>query len=371
MTHQYQHAVLPRQTHDERGREAFVGSMRRFVASDLFVGNCKIYEDRLKPRFEDAHGRPPASRQEVRDAIEQSGFYRMFGMLNRATQELLWETVGQSIERQLPELKERVLAVPKAGGTLRLDPTLDIPAYAKEVDIHVMPGGFHSELGPDDVFSGALYDRGVYLYSYGGLGEKNEGLGEATANFVHKRFPDFKPARILDLGCGAGMSTLPLAQVFPGAEIHAIDIAAPMLRYGHARSEDLGIPIHFSQENAVKTSFDDNSFDLVLSNLLFHETPQKVSREIVAESFRLLRPGGITVHNDMIGWPTDPFEEFMTAWNGANNNEPFERGSGTLDWAAACIAAGFVGDDVFIEPVEASYLSDQLSFVGFRGAVKR
>ena len=371
MTHQFQHAVLPRQTHDERGREAFVGSMRRFIATDLFVGNAEIYNQRFKPRFEIANGRPPSTRQEVRDMMEQSGFYRMFGMLNRATQELLWETVGQSIERQLIELKKRVLAVPGAGGTLHLDPTLELPAYAREVDIHVMPGGFHTELGPDDVFSGALYDRGVYLYSYGGLGEHNEGLGEATANFVSERFPDFRPARILDLGCGAGMSTLPLARIFPGAEIHGVDIAAPMLRYGHARAEDLGTPVHFRQESAVETSYDDSSFDLVLSNLLFHETPQKVSRAIVAECYRLLRPGGVMVHNDMIGWPTDPFEEFMTAWNGTNNNEPFERGSGTLDWTAACIDADFVDDDVFIQPVKASYLSDQLSFVGFRGAVKQ
>ena len=93
--------------------------------------------------------------------MEQSRFYRMFGMLNRATQELFWETVGQSVERQLPELKERVRAVSKAGGTLRLDPELELPNYAREVDIHVMPGGFHTELGPEDVFSGALYDRGV------------------------------------------------------------------------------------------------------------------------------------------------------------------------------------------------------------------
>ena len=40
--------------------------------------------------------------------------------------------------------------------------------------------------------------------------------------------------------------------------------------------------------------------------------------------------------------------------NGANNNEPFERGSGTLDWAAACTAAGFDSDDVFIQPVQAT-----------------
>ena len=92
-----------------------------------------------------------------------------------------------------------------------------------------------------------------------------------------------------------------------------IDIAAPMLRYGHARSEALGTPIHLSQQNAVETDYDDQSFDLVLSNLLFHETPQKVSREIRGRKLSVTAFRRITVHNDMIGWPTDPFEEFMTA----------------------------------------------------------
>jgi hypothetical protein len=77
------------------------------------------------------------------------------------------------------------------------------------------------------------------------------------------------------------------------------------------------------------------------------------------------------VHNDMVGWPTDPFQEFMAEWNCHHNNEPFERGSGTLDWRAACVAAGFDADDVFLQPIGATYLSEQLAYVGYRGAVKR
>ena len=77
------------------------------------------------------------------------------------------------------------------------------------------------------------------------------------------------------------------------------------------------------------------------------------------------------VHNDMVGWPTDPFAEFMAEWNAHNNNEPFERGSGTIDWLSACVDAGFAAEDVFLQPVDAAYMSEQLAHVGFRGAIKR
>ncbi len=370
MSTQLQHSVLSRPTQDERGREAFLATMRRVILSDLYPGNETIYKTRLKPAFAAAHGREPHSYAEVKSVMNESFYYNMFGFINRGTQELLWDTVGESIERQLPALKEAARSVPPAAGTLRLDPDLRLPDYARKVDIHVMPGSFHTELTEDDVFAGALYDRGVYIYAYGGLGPKNDGLGHSTVDFIRARFPDLRPKRILELGCGIGISTLPLAEAYPEAELYGIDIAAPMLRYGHARSESLGVPVHYSQQNAEHTSFPDGYFDLVVSNLLFHEIPQKVAKSILVEAYRLLGPGGVTVHNDMVGWPTDPFQTFMAEWNVLNNNEPFERGSGTLAWAEACIAAGFPAETVFIQPIEAAYMQEQLAFVGFRGAAK-
>ena len=368
MSPQFPHALLSRPTADEAGREGFLAAMRRFLITDLYDGNETAYRLRQAPAFSRLHGRPPASYREVKGLMEGDRYYRAFSMLNRATQELLWDTVGESVERQAPALAAAAREIPPAGGSLTLDPGFELPDYACKVDIHVMPGSFHNEIGPDDVYAGAVYDRGVYIYAYGGLGEKNDGLGKGTIGCVKDRFPDLQPRRILDLGCGAGMSTLPLADAFPGAEIHGVDIAAPMLRYAHGRSEALGVPIHYSQQNAAETRFEDSSFDLIVSNLLLHEVPQKLTRRIIAECHRLLTPGGVHVHNDMVGWPSDPFQEFMAEWNSHHNNEPFERGSGTLDWRAACLEAGFAEKDIFLQPVEAAYMSEQLAFVGYRGA---
>ena len=292
MTPQFPHDVLSRPSADEAGREGFLAAMRRFLITDLYDGNEVAYRRRQEPAFAKTHGRPPATYLEVKSLMERDPFYRSFSLLNRATQELLWDTVGESVERQTKTLADAARSVPSAGGTLTLDPDFRLPQYATKVDIHVMPGSFHKELGgEDDLYAGAVYDRGVYIYAYGGLGERNEGLGQGTAEMVKERFPTLRPRRILDMGCGAGMSTLPLAAVFPEAEIYAIDIAAPMLRYAHARSEALGVPVHYAQRSAAATGYADGSFDLVISNLLLHEIPQKLTREILVECHRLLSSG--------------------------------------------------------------------------------
>jgi SAM-dependent methyltransferase len=371
MEAQYQHALLSRPTADERGREHFIAAMRRFLISDAYAGNEIVYRARQVPAFEREHGHAPKTYLDVKSSMERDPYYRAFSLLNRATQELLWDTVGESVERQMPSLMAAAASVPKTGGSLALDENFNLPAYARKVDIHVMPGSFHTALGDDDFFAGAVYDRGVYLYAYGGLGTHNAALGQGTIDVVRERFPDLVPKRILDMGCGAGMSSHPLAEAWPEAEIHAIDIAAPMLRYAHGRSEAMKVPIHYAQQDAGYTKFEDGSFDLIVSNLLLHEIPQKLTKQIIVECHRLLRPGGVMVHNDLVGWPSDPFQQFMAEWNAHHNNEPFERGSGTIDWRAACAAAGFHDEDVFLQPVAAAYMSEQLGHVGYRGGVRR
>ena len=370
MDAQYQHALLSRPTADESGRENFIAAMRRFLVTDLYAGNGIAYRKRQRPAFVRHKGRAPQTYLEVKGVMERDPFYRAFSLLNRATQELLWDTVGESIERQLPELNAAARDVAPAGGSLTLDPAFEVPDYARKVDIHVMPGSFHTALAGDDLYAGAMYDRGVYLYAYGGLGPENAGLGQATTDFVRDRFPGLAPKRILDMGCGAGMSTHPLAAAWPDAEVHAIDIARPMLRYAHGRSEAMGVPVHYTLGSAGSTPYADGSFDLVVSTIMLHEIPQKLTRDVIAECHRLLAPGGIMVHYDLVGWPTDPFQQFIAEWNVHHNNEVFERGSGTIDWRGACAAAGFDDATVFLQPVDAAYMAEQLAHIGFRGAVR-
>ncbi len=54
------------------------------------------------------------------------------------------------------------------------------------------------------------------------LGRLTDGGGKAIAKWVQDTYPEFKPKRILDIGCGLGHNTLPIALAYPEAEIIAI-----------------------------------------------------------------------------------------------------------------------------------------------------
>ncbi len=378
---QTRHAVLPETTHDEFAREEFTGSLRKFFTQTLWPGTRDVYAATQRPEFERQHGRPPENVREVRQAIEGSFFYRAANLLGRCAQEQLWDTVGETIERQLPALVEK--AKPKAGeiGTVSINPDLEMPRYYQSVDIHVMPGNFHTELGPDDVFAGALYDRGVYYFAFGGMGPDNDKLGTTMTSYFTQTFPDAKPKRILDMGCGPGLSTLPWKDAYPDAEIYGIDLAAPQIRYAHARAESFGKAIHFSQQDATATNFPDGYFDVVSFCLLTHECPAPVVKDIMREANRLLAPGGIALA-DAGAPPADgPEDEFFTTWFNHNANEPFGQGLRKVDLHEAFVEAGF-GKDRYFESgsQDAVYLTgmgknrkkndNKGKFAGYVGAIK-
>jgi SAM-dependent methyltransferase len=205
-----------------------------------------------------------------------------------------------------------------------------------------MPGGYHSEFAPDDLASGAVYDRAVYLYAMGRMGPLNTDMGDTAIAYLRAHFPELQPRRILDLGCTVGHSTLPYVDAYPGAEVHAIDVAAPVLRYAHARAESLGKPVHFSQQNAESTRFPDAHFDLIVSHILVHETSHAAIRRILRECHRLLRPGGVVLHVETPPFSAlEPYDQFMLDWDTRNNNEPYWSGSHEIDPAALAGECGF------------------------------
>jgi ubiquinone/menaquinone biosynthesis C-methylase UbiE len=364
------HAILPKATHDEAAREDFCASLRKMFTTELFPGARMVYSQVLLPGFERKHGRKPETAKEASDLLKSSFYYRASNAIGRAAQELVWETVGESVERQLPDLVERARPKPGALGSVRTNPEMIMPRYVDAVDIHVMPGNFHTELGEDDVFAGALYDRGVHVFAFGGLGEKNEQLGEAIAGWLKENRPEFQPRRILDIGCGPGFTTVAWKEAYPDAEVHGVDIGAPQVRYAHARAEAFGVGVHYSQQDGSATDFPDGHFDLVSSMLVTHEMPIPVIQALFAECHRLLAPGGITLH-DSGGDPLDdPFELLMKSWFGNNANEPFSVSWRSFDFEKALVAAGFPPANGFCGTREQVYLKGQLPPISLVGSVR-
>ena len=349
-----QHAMAARPRHDERERQAFVGALRGHLARRVMPGNYAVYRERVEPAFLREHGRPPRHHAEIRPVMERDPYYQFWSAMQRCSQQLMWDAVIDAVEPELPRLGARAEAKGKAArkgrtgrgrqggrrGSLRLDPSLPLPRYHAAVDIHLQPGGYHGGDAPDALAAGAIYDHGLHIYSHGSMGPRNEYLGELLLEFFRQRHPDGRPRRILDMGCAIGNSTLPWARAFPRARVEAIDVAAPQLRYGHARAEAMGVPVHFSQQDAERTDFPDGSFDLVLSHIMLHETSRGALSRILGECRRLLRPGGLMLHLEIPRGRT-VFENFLYNWESWNNNETFGQYMTHIDLAALAQAQGF------------------------------
>ena len=350
MSQQHAHAALPRPNLDEAARQDFVMALRGHLASTLTPGNEAIYHAQAAPAFSAREGRLPEDRHEVRSVMHANPYYQFWSATQRASQQMMWDSVIDTLERSQGNSAgeiARLLVERPAGGSLELNPQLPLPDYITLADIHLMPGGYHSQQTPDDTSQGGLYDRGLYLYIGGNCGPENDGLAQMLLALVQRQFPDIAPRRILDMGCTIGNCTLPWKRAFPDAEVIGIDVAAPVLRYGHARAEALGVPVSFVQANAEDTGFAADSFDLIISCLFLHETSPAALPRILAECRRLLRPAGVMAHLDVPQTPgLSPLQAFLTSWEEENNNENFAHLFREMDLGALSRDAGFAADKV-------------------------
>lgn len=347
------HDMLPHLAHDEESRQGFVRSMRRIITSRLTPGHQVVYEARILPKVIQEIGRPPEHRDEITPAMKADPYHQMWSSLLRNTQELMWDSIIPGVERQAEELNQRFVdskSRSDSDGSLTLDPDLELPAYARKVDYHTMPGGYLSETSEDDVTSGAVYEQSIHLYMMGGLGDYNDGIGEMLSAYMLSKYPDLQPTRILDIGCTVGHSTIPYAEKYPDAEIHAIDLSAPLLRYGFARSQSMGKAVHFSQQNAESTNFEDNSFDLIVSHIAMHETSYSGIKKILKECRRIVKPGGVIAHLEMLPFSKKTvLQQYLTDWDSTNNNEPFIGRLNELDMAEMLREAGFTDEELYVD----------------------
>ncbi len=354
----FAHPMMARATHDELARQNFVASFKIHMEDEVYPENETVYRARVEPRFLREHNRPPANRHEVRRAMEREPFTQTWSSIARTLQEMMWDASGETVERQLPELIAKA-KVSNPSGSLTLDTGLKVPSYNAAIDIHCMPGGYATDLCEDDIYAGALVDRGGYYYALPLQGkaahefrDSAEGLYRGAAarkviRYLRHAFPDLAPRRILDLGCGVGGGTLPYVDAYPDADVYGIDIGAPQIRYGHARAEGLGKAVHFSQQDAERTNFPDGHFDLIVSHGLAHETSNKAIRAIMAEAARLLAPGGVTLHSDpQMGRGLSPHDAFMHDWDTHYNSEPFWGTLHDIGVANLMTGAGFAAECV-------------------------
>ncbi len=109
-------------------------------------------------------------------------------------------------------------------------------------------------------------------------------------------FPDrdLTDLRVLEVGTGPGFFAILLSEL--GCDVTAIDLTPAMLREAKENAGTLAGKINFMEMNAEALTFDNASFDAVISRNLTWNLPHP--EKALAEWTRVLKPGGLLLNFD-------------------------------------------------------------------------
>ncbi len=144
-----------------------------------------------------------------------------------------------------------------------------------------------------------LYSCGLEVLHPGGLRKTDEmaracGIG--------------KGKRVLDVGCGKGVTACYLAQKYD-CYVVGIDVSERMIEYARelARMKGLEDKVNFRVADAHNLPFEDNSFDIVIAEC----TTVLLDKERAFREFiRVLKPGGHIGDLEMM-WRREPPKELV------------------------------------------------------------
>jgi ubiquinone/menaquinone biosynthesis C-methylase UbiE len=95
---------------------------------------------------------------------------------------------------------------------------------------------------------------------------------------------------ILDMGCGTGRFTVPLAE--RARSVAGLDMSPMMLATARKKLADRGLEADLREGDMADLPFPDQSFDVVVSMLALMHIPRQDRQRVFCEVARVLRPGG-------------------------------------------------------------------------------
>jgi len=160
--------------------------------------------------------------------------------------------------------------------------------------------------------------------------------------FVDANVP-CRPARILDVGCGSGWSTLLFHE--RGHQVHGVDLHGEVLE-ARAQAPELA----YTQGDVQCLPFDTDSFDVVGMYQTLEHVPDP--RRALEESMRVLRPGGrlVVVGPNLLGSAVNLYWALLSTaqlarkgrfWERRTSDLPRHPGGNTMPEAWASTARHF------------------------------
>lgn len=303
---------------DDDSYLSFVEGLRVYTQAQV----APVAAERSKSavaEFESAHGIQVKDLSTVRSALDPVPVIASRNRLMRSSQEMFWNEIIETYRKREPELLAELDRADRSGpGTVEYDPNFVYPDYFSKVEFHIQPGSYYA-----DPLAGYIYHYGTKVFFTGK--NDNDDVQRGLVNTIPTP-ADGQVRRILDLACSVGQSSTAFKERFPEAEVWGIDAGAPMVRYAHKRAADMRLDVHFAQRLAEKTGFPDDHFDIVYAMILFHEIPQNIAKEVIAEAHRVLRPGGLFVVLDFANRPrgvSNPIADYSRDFDTHDNGEPY------------------------------------------------
>src|SRR5712691_7072401 len=133
-----------------------------------------------------------------------------------------------------------------------------------------------------------LFNLGADIYAWFTASAAWRGSAAALAS----RLADLGPARIVDLGCGPGVSTFELARRLPHSNLIGLDIAPRMLREAGRRQRTAGVPstrIAWVRADAAHLPFNEASVDACTGHSFLYLVANRTA--VLSEIKRVLKPG--------------------------------------------------------------------------------
>lgn len=189
--------------------------------------------------------------------------------------------------------------------------TKDLPDYYTR-NFHHQTDGYLSEE------SAQLYDQQVEML-FRGTGDP---MRRIILEPMREHFERDQRFRVIEVSCGTGVSTYPLAKTFEDARITATDISEDYISHSKKAYANLK-NVSFRAEKAEDLNAKDNSYDAWCSTYMFHELPKEVRINVLNEAYRVLKPGGhIYIVDSIQEGDNQVFEGLLDSFP-QNFHEPF------------------------------------------------